>query len=236
MKKVILMLIFVFLLMVACSSNKEYVCSDGQVVSNPDFCQEEKAETTTIPTSSTPQTTTSSPSQESIPVDIKELISKSSKVKSMSYEYKNSPDRTDSIYSVLFKDNKMKIELPIFTKIQNQNEIDTVIIEMNSKTVRAYCESFSYCIEQGDRGEVDYSQYYKPTPLDLLENINSAEKVGEEIVFDRNTWKLKVNGNQFYWIDTFYGVPLKVDGNGEYHHYEKALFNQVRSIEFENKD
>src|SRR3989344_4434285 len=233
MKKVILMLIL--LLAVACSPAKDYVCPDCKVVGNPELCKKAepvKAESITENTN-TPDSTTA---ETSISSDVAELLAKSSKVKSMSYVYKETSLRTSPLYMIQFKDNLVKVGLPITANILNANEIDTVILNQDTQEAQAYCESLSYCIKQGRQENVDFAQYYKPTPLDLLKKISSAKKVGEERIFNRDTWKLDVNSDYYYWIDEFYGIPLKVEGNGEYYSFESAFYNQVKTIEFVDRE
>lgn len=57
MKIIILLLLLITILISGCVSQKEYVCSDGTVVSNPSLCQ---TTSTSIPTSTTTITTTTS--------------------------------------------------------------------------------------------------------------------------------------------------------------------------------
>ena len=51
-----------------------------------------------------------------------------------------------------------------------------------------------------------------------------AKKVGEEVIDSRNTWKIETN-NGILWVDTFYGIPLKVDSGGNIYKFEQLAVN-----------
>jgi hypothetical protein len=230
MKKVLILILVVCIFIISCSS-KEYVCPNGNVVDDVSKCVQDKQ----VPV---PVVEISEPVVEEITIspEIKELFSQQYKIKSLTYKHKESLDVTKPIYPVYLKENLMKILLPGKNKLLNQNDLDTVIIDINSKSVNGYCESEKYCSKQGDMGQVDYDTYYKKTPFDWVNEVNEAELLVGQRIFGRDTMKVKVNGDYTYWVDAFYGIPLKVEGNGVVFIYDEIIFNSVRFIAFETRD
>jgi len=215
------------LFLVSCSP-QQFVCSDGSVVEDSSTCAPQK-----VPVKQVQRAVEESPD---IPREVVDLFAQKSKVKSVSYIHHESADISKPSYRIAIKGTLMKISLPTQTELLNKNTIDTVIIDAARKEAEGYCESKKYCIKIGNQGAVDYATYYKKTPFDWVDEIEEAELLTTQRLFNRDTTKVLVNGEYTYWVDSFFGIPLKVEGNNQIFLYESPLFNGVSSIEFEEKD
>lgn len=221
MKKVLLLLMVSFFLV---SCTPQYVCPDGSIVSDPASCprEEQKIDEEVV----------------AVPDPVEEFLSKRKSVESMSYEYKRIDKPLEKALTVWVKRAVVKRELLVQTNILNTNEMDVVIFNTADRTAHAYCESKKYCIKTGDAGAVDFDQHYIKTPLDWVEGIISAEKKGEARLGDRDVWILQMNGNVTMWVDTFFGVPLRVDKDQERHEFQNPAFNSVtdEDVQYREKE
>lgn len=237
MKKAILIGLITILFVVSCA--QQFVCPDGSVVKSSDLCQEERQDATTSPskatttrtttaTSSGRTSTTTTSSEEAIPEEVEELFASKSKIRSISYDYKESRAATTPIYETFLKGDKIKINLPINTNILNSIEKDTVILNIRTKDTVAYCENEKFCIQVQEYGTVNFKDYYQETPFDWLDKVNSAEIVGDEKLFNRDVFKIKINNEMTYWVDSYYGLPLQILVDGDYYLFDNPIFNKVR--------
>ena len=211
MKRMSFIILLVGLSLLVASCNTKYVCVDGSTVANPEACP-------TVP----------EPSAEVISAEIEQLLSKSKNVESMSYDYKRVEKPLERPVNVWIKKLIVKQELIVQTDVINKNVMDTIIFDTAAHTANAYCESRNYCLKTGDAGTVDYDQYYIKTPLDWIDGITSAEKISEAKIGDRTVWQLRTKDGVSLWVDTYYGVPLRVDFGSERHEFQNPLFNSVR--------
>ena len=223
MKKVLVLLLVIAFLAISCAP--QYVCPNGVTVDDPKSCGSVKE--------------APSGGEMVIAPEVQKILAKSSNVKSLSYNYKRVDLPLVKPLQFWTKGDAVKRELPVQTEVLNKNEMDVVIFNTVAKTANAYCESKKFCIKTGDRGAVEYDQYYVNTPLDWKEMIVSAKKVAEEQIADRKVWKLLANENITLWMDTFYGLPLRVDVGSERHEFQEPIFNSVedddvRFLEREN--
>lgn len=224
MKRVfILTLVLCSLFLVSCTVTK-YVCSDSSIVTDPALC----------------------PKQELIvcedvaPGAVEELLAKSRNVESISYDYKRVDKPLEKPFTVWVKGMTVKQEVPVETNVLNSMEVDVIIFDTLAKTANAYCESKKYCIKTGDTGAVPFEDYYIKTPLDWVEGISSAEKKGEARLANRDVWILQLEGNVTMYVDTFFGIPLRVDNGQERHEFQNVVFNgitdeQVQYMEKEDR-
>lgn len=148
------------------------------------------------------------------------------KVKSIRYKYKG-PETNDFFYEFSVKDNMIKYTIdPTFKIIDAYDDAyDTIYIDQGPKTALAYCDSRK-CKVKGKKSALDYDETYISTPFDWLNNIGSAEKTGEELIDQRNTWKLSTDAGTV-WVDTFFGVPLQAEFKGNIHKFAKMIFNDI---------
>lgn len=215
MKKVLVLLLVIAFLAVSCAA--QYVCPDGATVADPKLCGSAKE--------------APSGEEKGIAPEVQEILAKSSNVKSISYNYKRVDQPLEKPLQFRVKGDAVKRELPVQTKVLNKNEMDVVVFNTVAKTANGYCESKKYCLKTGDVGAVGYDAYYVKTPFDWQEEITSAEKKAEEILFDRKVWLLQVNKDVSMWVDTFSGLPLRVDVNGERHEFQNPVYNRVEDAD-----
>ncbi|MDP3699176.1 MAG: hypothetical protein Q8R47_06350 [Nanoarchaeota archaeon] len=202
----------------------KYVCTDGSTVSDPDLC---------------PKTTEEIKEPVSNQgLSIEELLMKSRNVESMSYDYKRVDKPLEKPVDVWIKKLIIKQRLNVQTEVLNKNTMDAVIFDTGATTAQAICESKKYCIKTGDAGPVDYDQYYVKTPLDWIDGVASAEKISEAKIGTRNVWQLRTPEGVSLWVDTYYGVPLRVDVGNERHEFQNVLFNgvQEKDVQFAERD
>lgn len=221
-RRFLLGLVLLSLLLASCVPTK-YVCPDGSTVADPALCSqvEEKEVVEEIPVAASP---------------VEELLAKSQKVESMSYDYKRADKPLEKAVTVLVKGVNVKQELPAQTKVLNSNEMDVVVFNTLDKTATAYCESKKYCLKTGNAGAVEFDKYYVKTPLDWIAEVKSAEKKGEARLANRDVWILELNGNVTMWVDTFFGVPLRVYTVQERHEFQNPAFNAVTEEEVQYRE
>jgi len=166
--------------------------------------------------------------EEEISSEIRELLSiADKKVRSLSYKYK-SQETKDFFYEFMVKGNKIKYTIdPTFKDLHlDDDAYDTIYINKEFKTALAYCDGRK-CRVKGKKVALDYDENYILTPFDWLSNIEFVEKIGERSIDRRNTWKLSTN-DFIIWIDTFFGMPLQVESNGNIYQFQKMSFNDVK--------
>ena len=218
----VLVFVFLSLILISCAPTK-YVCPDGSTVADPALCAqvEEKKVVEEVSADS----------------PVEELLAKSKNVESISYNYKRVDLPLEKPFKVWVKKVTVKQELPLQTDVLNSVEMDVVIFNTLAKTANAYCESKKYCIKTGDIGAVEFDQYYVKTPLDWIDGI-TAEKKGEARLANRDVWILELEGNVTMYVDTFFGVPLRVDDGQERHEFQNIIFNGVtdEQVQFKEKE
>ncbi len=209
MEKILVLLLSLSIFLTACST--KYVCTDSSTVSDPALCLQQKDGKLVVTSGLT----------------VEELLMKSKNVESMSYAYKRADKPLEKPVNVWIKKLIIKQRLDVQREILNKNTMDVIVFDTGEKTAQAYCESQRYCLKTGDAGTVEYDQYYVKTPLDWIDGVTSAEKISEALIDNRKVWQLRTTEGVSLWVDTYYGVPLRVDAENERHEFQNALFNGV---------
>lgn len=210
MNKIFLLLLLLSALLLASCSTK-YVCADGSVVKDLAACPK-SLEKFNEPA-------------------VEEILAKSKNVESMSYDYKRVDKPLEKPLKVWAKGMWVKQELPVQREVLYRNDKDVIVFNIVEKTAQGYCESVNFCIKTGDSGAVDYQQYYLKTPLDWVDGLESVEKISEAKIGNRNVWQLRTKDGVDLWLDTYYGVPLRVDVGTERYAYQNIIFNRVEDEE-----
>ncbi len=167
--------------------------------------------------------------KEVIPDDVVEIIKKSEKVKSIYYKY-SGPETGTDLYEFFVKGLNIKYEPARKTKSLDMPEAyDSIFISKEAKTAMSYCADAT-CKYPGKKEDLSYDEEYILTPFDWLNSIKNATKVSEQRIDNRNTWKISTNAGMV-WIDTFYGVPLQVEANGNAYNFQHMTFNSVPDSE-----
>jgi len=160
--------------------------------------------------------------------EVKELLSLADqKVQSISYRYKG-PETKNSIYEFYVKGDMVKYTInPTYKDVSfDEHAYDTIYLNKDSKIGIAYCDS-RRCKVKGNKTALDYEETYILTPTDWLDKIEFAEKIGEELIDRRNTWKLSTDNIGTIWIDSFFGIPLQLEIGDDIYQFQKLTFNGV---------
>ena len=158
--------------------------------------------------------------------EVKDLLSRHSiRVKSIFYKYKG-PETAEFLYDFYIKDQKIKYS-PIrnIKYFDKQDSYNYIFIDKASGTAQSYC--LDICTYPGKKGDLVYDNVYIPTIFDWIDGLTKAEKIGEEVIDSRSTWKLDTNKGTL-WIDTFYGIPLKVESGGKTYRFQQMSVNGVK--------
>ena len=170
------------------------------------------------------QTTTAQ--KQEIPADVLELLNKhKTKVSSIYYKYRG-PETGNDFYEFYVRGSKIKYKPSLETKsLDKPDSYDAIFIDKTAKTAQSYCLA-TYCAYKGKKADLSYATAYISTVFDWID-VTSAEKVGEEVIDSRSTWKLETNKG-IIWMDTFYGIPLKAESGGKTYRFEQISINNVQ--------
>ena len=190
-------------------------------------CTQKEQNTYQNPSQNTPsqvnnqesQINSAPPRVQSIPQEVRDLLGKSSKVENVYYKYRG-PETGTNFFEFYVKGDMVKY-LPArqLKALDQPDSYDSIIINKTAKTAASYCLGQT-CVYKGKKGDLSYSAVYVPTIYDWFSSLKKAEKVGEEVIDDRKTWKLDTDQG-FMWVDYFYGIPLKIDSNGHIYRFEQ---------------
>ena len=169
---------------------------------------------------------TTPPAQPQIPAEVRDLLSKSkTKASSIYYKYRG-PETGTNFYEFYVKGDRIKYTpARELQSLDQPNSFDSIFIDKTAKIAYSYCEAAN-CKVKGKKADLDYNEAYIQTVFDWI-NVMQAEKIGEEVIESRNTWKLQTNKG-FVWVDVFYGVPLKAESNGNNYRFEQIAVNGVK--------
>lgn len=164
--------------------------------------------------------------QVSISAEVKALLDKhKTRLTSISYKYKG-PETSDNFYDFYVKGGKIKyIPWLAIKTLDKPESYDSVFVDKTANTIQTYCLA-AYCAYKGKKADLSFGTSYIMTIFDWLEGITKAEKLGEEVIDDRSTWKIQTN-NGILWIDTFYGIPLKIEFSGKTYRFQQLSANSV---------
>lgn len=166
------------------------------------------------------------PKQE-ISAEMQELLDKSkSRVRSIYYKYR-ATETGSNFYEFYVKGSNIKY-LPYreIKSLDKPESFDSIFIDKTAKTAQSYCIA-AYCAYKGKKADLNYAEAYIPTIFDWIDDLTEAKKTGEEVIDSRNTWKVETNQG-ILWIDTFYGIPLKVESGGKEYTFQQISVNSVQ--------
>ena len=174
------------------------------------------------------ETTQEKPATE-IAADIEELLNKyKTRVSSIYYKYRG-PETGSNFHEFYIKGNKIKYKPYLELKSLDLPEsYDAIFIDKLAKTAQSYCIA-AYCTYKGKKADLNYNDAYISTVFDWI-SVTEAKKIGEEVIDNRNTWKIEPNKG-ILWIDTFYGIPLKTESGGKAYKFEQLAVNSVQDAD-----
>ena len=207
----------IFLLLISACAPKSVVTIDTS--------QQEKDITKPSEQKTTEPITQTSVKQ-NIATEIKGLFEKSkSRVSNVYYKYRG-PETGSNFHEFYIKGSKIKYKPHLEIKtLDKRDSYDSIFIDTSTKTAASYCEAV-YCTYRGKKQDLKYEDAYIATVFDWID-VTQAKKVGEEVIESRSTWKIETNKGTI-WVDTFYGIPLKAEANGNTYRFEQIAVNGVQ--------
>ncbi|MBU0614489.1 MAG: hypothetical protein KJ601_00170, partial [Nanoarchaeota archaeon] len=164
---------------------------------------------------------------------VQKAIDKGKTIKSISYTFQSLDNGVTTIRSAFVKGDKMKLKKSVegaYGVIPKGKEHDTIYIDMTAKTAIGYCEDNKICTRSDAPIALDYEKEVVLDPLTLLDQIESAEKIATEQLDSRNVVKFSSEIGTA-WIDTYYGVIMRVEEGASIIRFENWEVNQVKDDE-----
>ncbi len=147
------------------------------------------------------------------------------KAKSISYFYKG-PETGTVVYEFFVKGDNVKYLPDLEQKsLEEEDSYNAIYIDTTLKAAASYCDD-RQCKFKGKKEDLSFEELHILTPYDWMEGITHAEKTREAKIDSRATWGVETNKGML-WIDTFYGIPLKVEVDGIEYDFKKMAFNSV---------
>lgn len=165
--------------------------------------------------------------QSEVSSEVNILLNRSkSKIKNIYYHYRG-PETGNDFHEFYIKGSKIKyVPAREIKALDQKDSYDVIYIDTVAKNAQSYCDA-AYCAYKGKKFDLDYDKAYILTVFDWVNGMSKAEKIGEEVIDDRQTWKVEAN-NGIMWFDVFYGIPLRVEANGNVYHYQQISANTVK--------
>ena len=161
--------------------------------------------------------------------EVRDLLAKhGTRISSIHYRYRG-PETGSNFHEFYVKGGKIKYKPHRDLKSLDQpGSYDSIFIDNAAKSAQSYCTE-PYCAYKGKKADLNYDEAYIDTIFDWID-IKKANKAGEEVIDGRNTWKVQTDKG-ILWIDTFYGIPLKVDSSGKIYRFEQVSTNSVQDAD-----
>jgi len=175
---------------------------------------------------STSQASTAQPAS-GISDEVKDLLAKSkTRVNGIYYKYRG-PQTGNNFFEFYVKGTKIMYKPARELKsLDRPDSYDSIFIDKTAKTAQSYCID-RMCVYKGKKADLNYADSYINTILDWTSVITTATKVGEEVIDDRSVWKVETNVG-ILWLDTFYGIPLKMELGGQTYRFQQIAPNSVQ--------
>lgn len=159
--------------------------------------------------------------------EVEELLGKAdARVSGLSYKYEG-PETENAVYQFFAAGDKVRYVLP-----ESQQNFDddpeaynAVYLDLSELTAEAWCDHRT-CNVKGKKGNLSFEEAHILTPLEWLDRIGAAEKLGEEQMERRTVWRLNTTGFKV-WVEEYYGVPYRVQSNGTDYKFSQFTFNGV---------
>jgi hypothetical protein len=214
----------IVLLLIAACTQQSVTCPDGSSAANVAACPAppQKPAETKPPAETPPQTNVVDKVEQAVNLDpaIKTLIDMpATKVQSMSFTH--APMETTSAGIVtnvrnryLVRGSKMKVEVKKPISHDDTTYIDTVYLDREAKSIKAFCNDAALCSVTGEQRPAAYEDYAITLPLDWLASIPGDATLQSSTTFDRRKVTIirYARDEKFYemYLDQFTGVPLRV--------------------------
>jgi len=233
MKYLIAILLIVLLVGCAQEAVQETTTPTEQPVEKvPDTTTEQKpAEVEATGEEEPVETDSTKETREEMSDKSKEVLGLAEKrVMSLEYSYFG-PETLPASYNFWVKGDKIKIEFPKDGKYRiDQDYYKYVYLDKAANTAVVVCaEDAGACDISLGPQEIHYGLYGNiKTPLEWLDEITSFEIVSTENLYTREVYRAESNIGMV-WIDTYTGVPLQIEKDGEtLLRIERIVVNQVK--------
>ncbi|MBI2133402.1 hypothetical protein HYU11_01830 [Candidatus Woesearchaeota archaeon] len=245
MKKLFVAVVFLsILLILGCSKNAPSLPKDDSVPveeSKPEEPSANESKVEEAPEQTRTVGINATVSGVSIDPSVQVFLNKTKKVKGYSYVYYGPPD--DSMgYGFYARGNLSKMRIPK-TDFYNDSFFDTIYFDAGRKTAVGYCESLGVCNDQKSAVSLDFSKVYRVTPLEFTSSIRSASVNAEkssEMIGGRRVEVIDFTdssgSNGTVWLDSTYGIPVKVIIGSLEYEYRDLLVNVVTEEEVVHKE
>ena len=193
-------------------------------------CAPAQQPATAAPAASASQPAASIQPAYGISPEVKDLLDKSkTRVKSISYKC-NGPQTGNNFFEFYAKGSKIMYKPARELKSLDRPEsYDSIFIDKTAKTAQSYCIDRT-CLYKGKKGDLNYADAYISTVFDWLDSVKQAKKTGEEVIDNRNTWKIETN-EETLWLDTYYGIPLRAESGGKIFKFVQIAPNIVEDAD-----
>lgn len=168
--------------------------------------------------------------EEKISEEVMDLLNfADTRVKSLSYRYRG-PETKGRFYEFYMVGNKIKYTISPTYKDPHLDDdaYDTIYVNKEFETALAYCEGRK-CRIKGKKAVLDYDESYIWTSLDWINNMEYAEKVGEELINRRSTSKLEAGSLGTIWIDNYLGVAVQTENDENLYQFRDIVLNAVKN-------
>lgn len=218
-KNLILILTFSFLLLIGCAQE--------QVQLTEPQPEEDLSPVTGNVVSYTAITENEQPLENYMPRnDILFVLQQAKKTESLSYNYRG-PETGTAFHKLYVKGARIKINPQQKSRhLSKEDSYDSIYVDKLKETAKSYCDN-RRCRFKGKKKDLDFDDYNYETPSEWLGKIETSEKIGEEVIESKKVYKYKANDDMIIWIETYYGMPLRVEHQGSVYEFSKIAFNTV---------
>lgn len=218
-KSLIIILTFSVLLLIGCSQK--------QVSLTEPELEEDLSPVTGNVISYTAVTENEQPLENYMPRnDILFVLQQAKKTESLSYGYRG-PETGPAYYKLYVKGARMKIVPQQKSKLlSKEDSYDAIYVDKLKETAKSYCDH-RRCRFKGKKKDLDFDDFNYETPSEWLGKVKTSEKIGEEVIDSKKVYKYKANDDMLIWIETYYGLPLRVEHQGDVYEFSKIAVNKV---------
>jgi hypothetical protein len=172
--------------------------------------------------------------KKTIDSSIQKLLDKSAKISSISFNYHELENGVNNDRDIWIKGDLIKIKKKVkgtYGALEKGEEYDTVYLDKSAKTAIGFCEDNKICDSLVQAIELNYDKESILTPLELAEMVKNAEVISNELLQNRNVVKFSSEEIGVAWIDSFYGIIMKVEQGDNLYRYEEFEVNLVKDSE-----
>lgn len=166
--------------------------------------------------------------------EIAKILAKRERVKSLTYTYYDSEQGAQGDhYAVL--GSKIRVDNFIPQNYHKEDLHTVVFIDRELGIQVGYCRDESRCKDIDPNKKVTpFKNYDRRTPFDWANLIKNGKIVNTQTIDGRNTINIETTIDgvpTLMWIDTYYGIPMKVQQGDFVITFDEIAFNTVKPEE-----